>query len=1204
MIRSSLLCTVLLWSAVALSAVAKDTEEAPVAYLVGGAHLDSQWNWDVTSTINEYIPNTVRQNLFLLNRYPSYIFNFEGGIKYAWMKEYYPDMYERVKEQVAAGRWHVAGASWEANEVLVSSSESLIRNILIGQTFYRREFGVSSTDIYLPDCFGFGFNLPTIAAHCGLIGFSTQKLQWRSSALTDQGQYPFTFGIWEGIDGSRIAAAANAFDYSRAWNPGEDLSESQELYDKAISSSARAVYHYYGTGDIGGSPTIASVEAVDKAAGKQGLVKIVSAESDCMYRDFMPLSEYSHLPVYRGEMPMDIHGNACYTSQAAMKLYNRENELLGGAAERCAVIADWLQPGSYPADDLSASWKRFIWHQFHDDLTGTSIPRAYEYSWNDELLSLKRFASVLTASMTTLCREMDTHVKGIPVVIYNPSSHPVCDVTEITLPCRWNGNCCSVYDENEKLVESQLLKSTDDSVTLLIRAALPAMGVVVYDVRPGRQRVSSQELIASSRTLENEIYRLVLNDEGNIVSWYDKRYDREWIAKGEAIAPQLFTNNDSFQWPAWEIKRDVIDSQPTGIFDECNISLVERGPLRATLCVDRGSGSTRWLQYISLVAGSDRIDIKNEMEWHSTRTLLKMAFPLSVVNDSARYDIGVGTISRPSNNSRAYETYAHRWAGIVDRVENYGVSILSDSKYGWDKPDEHTLRLTLMHTPAAESAFLYQNQQDWGYHTFGYALIAHLGDEAEGDIPSKAEMYDCGLKSFTTSKHKGRLGRSFSWLTVDAANLEVMALKKAEDGYGYILRLCEKHGKNVCGATIALPMSLQSVFSCDGTELILDSLPFAGQTFVADVPAYGVRTYRIIPAPYSSPLGLSASSFVDLPYNQRCVSYNEFRNTADFDGKGCSFAAELFPDTLYCDGVAFVMGDKNRENGVKCLGDTIYLPQDAAYNRLYILAASTLDDYKAQFYIDGEPYELHVPYYSGFIGQWGHDGHTCGFLKAPDVAYVGTHKHDMNGNCDKAYEYTYMFKLGLNLQKGARMLVLPHNSRIVLFAATVVCEDSPLQAVSPLYRTAIRGENVDYKDFSTYNLLSGKEITDFSGKTSDRESPCFAIDGSEHTKWADYHKGIPNYIEVDLGSVTDIKGWRVMHAGNETPAFITREYELQIRCSQEEAWSTVDAVKGNTKNVTDRNLPSVAKARYVRLFITAPVRDGGDIARICEWEVY
>lgn len=1182
---------------------AQEPGNAPVAYLVGGAHLDSQWNWDVVATIDEYLPNTARQNLFLLERYPSYIFNFEGGVKYAWMKEYYPDLYRRVKQQIAAGRWHVAGASWEASEVVVSSSESLIRNILLGQTFYRREFGLSSSDIYLPDCFGFPYNLPTIAAHCNLIGFSTQKLQWRGSALTANGQYPFTFGVWEGVDGSRIAAAANAFDYSRVWAPGEDLSDSRELYDKAMLSPVQAVYHYYGTGDIGGSPTIASVEAVENAVGKEGRVHVVSATSDAMYRDFWPLESHPELPVYKGEMLMDVHGNACYTSQAAMKLYNRENELLAAAAERAAVVADWLLPGSYPAATLDAAWKRFIWHQFHDDLTGTSIPCAYTYSWNDELLSLRQFGDILETSLATLSRRLDTRVKGMPLLIYNPSSHAVTDVVEVSVPSRKGRKYYAVYDENGCKVPSQVLGYAADSVKLLLQASISPMGVAVYDVRPAGRSLEASDVAATDSTLENSNYRIVLDSDGNMVSWYDKRYNREWIAPGESISPQLFTRNDSFQWPAWEIKWQVIQSIPDGQFDTCRVSLAECGALRATLCVERKYGDTRWLQYISLLSGSDRVEVRNELDWHTGRALLKMAFPFAVANDTARYDIGIGSVGRPSNRSSAYETYAHRWVSLADTSDGYGISILSDAKYGWDKPDDHTMRLTLLHTPAAESAFLYQNRQDMGHHTFGYAMIAHKGNETDAGIPRRAEAYDNGLKAFAVSRHSGEWGRACSWLSIDNPGVEVMALKKAEDGNGYIVRLCEKQGQ-ATQAELSFVAPLQAVFRCDGTEIVQDTLPFTDNAFTVALPAYGVRTYRIVPQPCRSPLQPIVSRPLQLPYNLRCVSYNEFRNTADFDGAGHSFAAELFPDTLYSGGVMFVMGDENAANGVKCLGDTIRLPQDGAYNRLYLLAASTLDDYAATFYIDGKPYNIEVPYYSGFIGQWGHEDETEAYLKQPMPAFVGTHRHDLNGNRDCAYEYTYIFRFAIDLPSKARELVLPCNSRVVLFAATLTEETTFLQPAAPLFRTAMREADIVYKNFETRNLLLGKEIVSCSGATSQNEAARFAIDGDEHTKWADFHTGKPNYIEVDLGEVLPVKGWRVMHAGEETPAFITKDYELQVRRTPQDAWQTVDKIVGNTKNVTDRNLDTQVETRYVRLHITRPVRDGGDIARIYEWEVY
>ena len=130
---------------------------------------------------------------------------------------------------------------------------------------------------------------------------------------------------------------------------------------------------------------------------------------------------------------MDVHGTGCYTSQAAMKLYNRQNEQLGDAAERAAVAAEWLGTASYPQHTLTEAWKRFIFHQFHDDLTGTSIPRAYEFSWNDELISLKQFSQVLTSSVNAIAGQMDTRVKGTPVVLYNANAFPVSDLTEIIL---------------------------------------------------------------------------------------------------------------------------------------------------------------------------------------------------------------------------------------------------------------------------------------------------------------------------------------------------------------------------------------------------------------------------------------------------------------------------------------------------------------------------------------------------------------------------------------------------------------------------------------------------------------------------------------------------------------------------------------------------------------------------------------------------
>lgn len=156
------------------------------------AHLDTQWRWTVRTTIDEYLPATLRENFALFDAYPGYVFSFEGAFRYQLAKEYYPDEYERLKGYIAAGRWRVAGSWLDAVDVNLPSPESLLRHALYGNGYFAREFGVRSRDGFLPDCFGFGYALPSIAAHSGLIGFSTRKLSWGCFVGT-----PFHLGVWD-----------------------------------------------------------------------------------------------------------------------------------------------------------------------------------------------------------------------------------------------------------------------------------------------------------------------------------------------------------------------------------------------------------------------------------------------------------------------------------------------------------------------------------------------------------------------------------------------------------------------------------------------------------------------------------------------------------------------------------------------------------------------------------------------------------------------------------------------------------------------------------------------------------------------------------------------------------------------------------------------------------------------------------------------
>ncbi|HKT22960.1 MAG TPA: hypothetical protein VJR04_00060, partial [Terriglobales bacterium] len=284
-----------------------DLSKQPTLYVVGYAHLDTEWRWQYPQTIDEYLSKTLRNNFYLSDTYPHYIFNFTGANRYRLMKEYYPDGFENLKKYVAAGRWFPAGSSMEEGDVNSPNAESIFRQILYGNNFFRREFGEASNEYMLPDCFGFPASLPSILHHAGIKGFSTQKLSaaWQpaphvggpdSPEKTPEG-IPFNVGIWEGTDGSTVIAALNPLSYGSQVTydlsktppppppPDPNLTERQNAFRtrpqedwvKRIQingdlTGIKADYHYVGTGDIGGAPNEYSVKLMEGIVTKSKAV--------------------------------------------------------------------------------------------------------------------------------------------------------------------------------------------------------------------------------------------------------------------------------------------------------------------------------------------------------------------------------------------------------------------------------------------------------------------------------------------------------------------------------------------------------------------------------------------------------------------------------------------------------------------------------------------------------------------------------------------------------------------------------------------------------------------------------------------------------------------------------------------------------------------------------------------------------------------
>ncbi len=1165
------------------------------AYMVADAHLDTQWNWDVQTTIREYVKSTLDQNLMLLKQYPSYIFNFEGAVKYSWMKEYYPLQFAELKHYVANGRWHLTGSSWDANETIVCSPESWLRNILLGQTFYRQEFNTESTDVFLPDCFGFGYTLPTLAAHCGLIGFSSQKLLWRTNPFYEGNKrYPYTIGLWQGIDGSRIMMA-HGFGYADRYND-EDLSKNERLLHEIAESPLNQAYRYYGTGDIGGSPTIASVRSVEKGIAGNGPIKIVSATSDQLYKDYLPFDKHPELPVFDGELPMDVHGNGCYTSQAAMKLYNRQNEHLGDAAERTAVMADWLGAARYPAADMTQNWQRFIWHQFHDDLTGTSIPRAYEFSWNDELLALKKFSDVLTHSVSGIARQMDTRVSGQPVVVYNNETTPVRAIAQVELK---DNRDYRVTDANGRSVASQVIER-DGKRVLLFDAAIPATGMAVYGVKAAGNK--NMAAATTGRTIQSSRYQLTVDDFGDVVSLIDKKNNRQLVANGKSLRLVVFDDCRSEAWPAWEILKRTLDKAPLPVHDAVEIS-IQPGSLRQTLVIKKKYGESDIIQRIHLYEGAqaDRIDFENEVDWRSLNALLKAEFPLSVANAEATYDIGLGSVRRGNNRDNSFEVYAHEWTDLTDRKGDYGVTLLNDSRYGWDKPTDNTLRLSLLYSPQPGRSYTYQARQDFGHHVFTYSLVGHEGALNAVEAVHEADRLNSPLRTFHVDRHAGTLGKQFSFVSSDNKNVVVRALKRAEVSDEYVIRVYEMSGKSAQQARITFAAPVVKAVEADGTERTIGEAATDGGSLVVDIKPYSVKTYKVLLADTKQQTASDVQQLA-LDFDRHCFSFNEFRTSGNFEG-GCSYAAELLPDEGITVGdIPFTFGEKDAANGVTCKGQTIQLPADKDYRHVYLLMASDKDDRQAAFTVGGKQQQVSVPYYTGFIGQWGHDGQTVGYLKEAQVAWVGSHRH--SGAGDEPYEFTYMFRVRLDIPKGVRQIKLPEDEHVVIFAATAANDVADVTVAAPLFKTSILPSTLQTAAAAKpqVNLLREAKVTAVSGEANDGERADLLIDGNPDTKWCD-PQAAPNYVVFDFGKPTTITRWRLLSAACEQSAYITRTCLLQGRNSDTEEWQTLDMFEGNRNNYTDRSFTATS-VRYLRLFVIAPTQGQDSAARIYELEVY
>tara|TARA_Y100000815_G_scaffold275752_1_gene316858 strand:- start:1651 stop:4860 length:3210 start_codon:yes stop_codon:yes gene_type:complete len=1043
-----------------------DLSSDKVLYTIGYSHLDTEWNWDYPTVVGEYIKNIMTENFYLFEKYPEYRYNFTGSRRYRMMKEYFPDLYETVKKYIASGQWYVAGSSVDEAETVVSSPESIVRQTLYGNRFFQTEFGKTSMDYMLPDCFGFPASLPTIVHHSGLLGFSTQKLSWGSAVGV-----PFNIGNWIGPDGSQMVSALNPGAYV---SHVENRLDKDEKWTKRLEHNKEVSgyafdYKYYGVGDQGGAPRENDVyNAVESLHNSDSNFKVLLTSSDQMFKDVTPAIKES-LPTYTGDLLLTEHSAGSITSQAFMKKMNRKNELLAKATEPLAAIADWQGRAAYPFTKLNKAWELVLGNQMHDILPGTSIPSVYEYAWNDELMAASSFATVLENSMEALVQDMDTRVKGRAVVVYNPVETHREDIAKVKLAYAKMPPAVAVYDGNTQ-VKSQVIQQSQDSIELIFETNMQPLALKVYDVRPVRAVKTTSALKVTTNMLENTHYRVTLNAAGDIASFYDKQLDKELLSAPTRLD---FQTEASFTWPAWNMMWDERQKPPFAVMDEAvDIKVVEEGPLRVALEVTREGQHSTLVQTISLAAGEagKRLQIANLLTWKSSGMSLKAAFPLAAKNEKTTYSWQVGTIERGVNSEKKYEVPSKQWFDQTDASGDFGISILEDSKYGSDKPDANELRLTLMFTPKVKERYVFQNSQDWGMHTFTYALYGHKGNWQEGLTPWQGKFVNQPLLAFESPQHRGSQGAEFSMLDISAQNVGLMAFKKSEDGKYLIIRVNEILGKDAQEVQLTLPGTIAAAHEVNGQEQEMGDVSYAGNTLTFDINKYGIKAFAVRLEKEKPARAITAQQPVALPYNLDAFSHDTNRNDGALEDR-YSMPAELIPAQVVSEDIVYTMGttQDREDNAVRTKGQIIDLPK-GDYNTVYILAAATQKT-TGDFTIDGIQHSLEIDDWSGKMGQWYNrdfvidriehkvdienvtvKGIESPYVNTSNIAWFATHRHLGYPSTNMVYEYSYLYSYAIPVPKGAKQITLPDNSRIRVFAITVAKDETAvLQPLQPLY---------------------------------------------------------------------------------------------------------------------------------------------------------
>ncbi len=777
---------------------------------IGHTHIDVAWLWTLAQT-REKAQRSFSTVLELMQRYPEYKFMMSQPQLFDYVSKDDPQLYERIKKAVNEGRWEIDGAMWLEADCNLISGESMVRQILYGKTFIKKEFDKDSKILWLPDVFGYSAAMPQILKKSGIDSFVTSKISWN-----DTNTLPFDTFMWQGIDGTEILTNfitaqdfvkngefRNGTTYVGHITPSMVAGAWNRYQQKEYSTE---VMISYGYGDGGGGPTEEMLEYQRRLSkGLPGIpqTKMISLKEHLsnVSESFAKNStELGHTPKWVGELYLEFH-RGTYTSMAKNKKYNRYSEMMLQKAEALSTLAKTLLKIDYGKSDIENIWKTVLLNQFHDIIPGSSIKAVYNESWKQYEEVISKGEGIIDNKFALIA---DSVKSDGGILVYNSLGFARNGIIELDGKCYETG-------------------------------MIPSYGWLV--VNP---TVCGEKIKINGNIAENDFFILELDDAGRISKLYDKRFNRNVIKENcKANELQIFEDIPSC-WDNWEIENHYIfKCKP--LSEKAEITVIDDG-CRKGFCIKRNYVNSTITQFIYLYDGIERIDVKNVIDWKESQQLLKIAFPFDVHTSKATYDIQFGNVERNTHRNTSwdeakFEVCGQKWVDLSEG--DYGVSLLNDCKYGFSINDG-VLKLT-----ALKSGVWPNEAADKTEHIFSYSILPHKGDFRDGNTVKEAYAFNQPLSYAPIKANSdGILPSEYQFVKTDSPNIVIDTVKQAENEDGVIVRLYDAHN---CKSTVKLEFAeeIKTAKLCDLMENELTPLETEGNSILLDVKNYEIVTVKL-----------------------------------------------------------------------------------------------------------------------------------------------------------------------------------------------------------------------------------------------------------------------------------------------------------------------------------------------------------------------